>query len=281
MRKVYDYVYNGRMIFRIGYVRYFSAHAPLQLHKHENMVEFVCMQRGAQKYRIGDTEYTVRQGDVFFTCPDELHDTASLPEERSALYYLIVDINRLKERKIFLSAEEDEALTRLVTQKTKRVFKASPALPEAFKLLLNAAGYRDEFSDTRIRNALSHVLITLMTPGNFGVQPAAGVEKSLRYIQAHPDEAIPVEKLAAMEGMSLSTYNRKFVETAGASPGEYIVQQRIERAKELLLSTDLSVTDIAFRYGFSSGQYFATVFMRFCRITPREFRLAHKENKPR
>lgn len=86
--------------------------------------------------------------------------------------------------------------------------------------------------------------------------------------------------LPLLENMSLSSYHRQFVQVIGLSPAEYILKRKIEKAKELLASTDMSVTDIAYRYGFSSSQYFATAFKRFCYCTPTQYRKQLKNGGP-
>ena len=53
---------------------------------------------------------------------------------------------------------------------------------------------------------------------------------------------------------------------------------RIEKAKAMLRETDVDVTDISSRLGFSSSQYFATVFLKTTGLTPRVFRKAGNEN---
>ena len=60
----------------------------------------------------------------------------------------------------------------------------------------------------------------------------------------------------------------------------YILKKKIEKARSLLLETKLSITAIAFQCGFSSSQYFATAFKRFCRMTPSQFRESMKAAKP-
>jgi AraC family L-rhamnose operon regulatory protein RhaS len=54
---------------------------------------------------------------------------------------------------------------------------------------------------------------------------------------------------------------------------KHLARCRVEAAKELLRTqADLSVTEIAFKSGFESTQYFATVFRHYAGCTPREFR---------
>ena len=117
------------------------------------------------------------------------------------------------------------------------------------------------------------LLIALSTPFTSGKQtPAFHIERSLQYIDEHLEENIHVTGLAGLANTSLSTYNKYFIQTTGMPPGEYILNRKIEKTRGLLTSTDLSVTEIACKYGFSSSQYFATVFKRFCNMTPSQYR---------
>lgn len=64
-----------------------------------------------------------------------------------------------------------------------------------------------------------------------------------------------------------------FKETTGLTPNDYLLRQRIERAKERLTQTSQPITEIALGVGFSSSQYFANVFRRYTGMTP----LAHRK----
>ena len=67
------------------------------------------------------------------------------------------------------------------------------------------------------------------------------------------DEALTLSDLAGHARMSLRTFARRFNEEVGLSPGRWIVQQRVIRARHLLESSDLSVDQIAGRVGFATG----------------------------
>ena len=60
----------------------------------------------------------------------------------------------------------------------------------------------------------------------------------------------------------------------GMTPTNYIIERRLERAKELMQETDLPIADIALRSGFSSQSHFTTSFRRFVGVTPSSFRHA-------
>lgn len=67
------------------------------------------------------------------------------------------------------------------------------------------------------------------------------------------DRPITLRELAAQEAMSVRTFTRRFREEVGTSPGQWLVQQRVERARHLLESTDLSVDRVARDAGFGSA----------------------------
>ncbi|MEV6422152.1 helix-turn-helix domain-containing protein [Streptomyces sp. NPDC051662] len=67
-------------------------------------------------------------------------------------------------------------------------------------------------------------------------------------------EPIQLRDMAEQESMSVRTFTRRFREEAGISPGQWLVLQRVERARQLLESTDLSVDQVARDAGFGTAQ---------------------------
>ncbi|MER6243914.1 GlxA family transcriptional regulator [Streptomyces griseorubiginosus] len=67
------------------------------------------------------------------------------------------------------------------------------------------------------------------------------------------DEPLTLAELAAHARMSLRTFARRFHDEVGLSPGRWLIQQRVARARHLLESSDLSVDQIAGRVGFATG----------------------------
>ncbi|QIP85971.1 helix-turn-helix domain-containing protein [Streptomyces sp. Tu 2975] len=67
-------------------------------------------------------------------------------------------------------------------------------------------------------------------------------------------EPLPLRDMADQESMSVRTFTRRFREEVGISPGQWLTQQRVERARHLLESTDLSVDQVARDAGFGTAQ---------------------------
>ncbi len=272
-RIVHKYYYKQQLFFSIGYVQYLAAFRPLAVHDHKQMTEFVYMERGSQTYRTDTKDYLVKQGEVFFTHPGEPHGTGAFPEEVSSLYYLIIDLSLLSKLNLFTDPEEYVQIQDYFSRINSRIFKASADLPLSLRQLVKCFDTADNHFDTRIRNALSQVLLDLSIPfTKCASPPAEAIGHSLSYIQEHLTEVIRVSDLPPLDHLSLPVYNKLFVQAMGLPPGEYIQKQKIEKTKELLTGTDLSITEIAHQYGFSSSQYFSTVFKRFCYVTPSQYR---------
>ena len=79
-------------------------------------------------------------------------------------------------------------------------------------------------------------------------------------MDAASHEEWPVERLAGVSGVSPAHFARSFRDAFGAPPHRYLLTRRIERATALLRDTDLSITEIAFRTGWSSLGTFGRTF---------------------
>lgn len=98
--------------------------------------------------------------------------------------------------------------------------------------------------------------------------PAFRLRKVLAYIEEHLAEDLRMDALAEVAGMSKYHFSRLFKAAVGVPPYRYVVQQRVEAAQLLLLRTDLTVTQIALRTGFSSQSHLSTAFREHAGTTP-------------
>lgn len=82
----------------------------------------------------------------------------------------------------------------------------------------------------------------------------------------------PVQRLAAVSGVSAAHFSRSFKEAFGVPPHRYLLSRRIERATALLRDTDSPITDIAFQTGWSSLGTFGRTFRDITGESPGDFR---------
>ena len=98
------------------------------------------------------------------------------------------------------------------------------------------------------------------------------VQKCCDYIEMNLGEKIRASDLAALAGYSEYYITRKFKEETGYFINDYIKFARMERAKLLLQSTDLSILEIAGQLGFATRSYFSQAFREITGMTPTQFR---------
>jgi AraC family transcriptional regulator len=91
-------------------------------------------------------------------------------------------------------------------------------------------------------------------------------------IESDLAEDLSLKVLSKAAGLSEYHFLRMFKQSTGYTPHQYIINQRIERAKELLKKTDMSITEIAYLLGFSTPAHFTHHFRRKTGVTPSEVR---------
>jgi AraC family transcriptional regulator len=95
----------------------------------------------------------------------------------------------------------------------------------------------------------------------------------LDYIDAHLHQEIKLTNLASLLGMSQFHFSHQFKQAIGITPYQYLLQQRIERAKQLLKQSDRSIADIALTCGFNSHSHLSKQFRQLTGTTPKTYRL--------
>lgn len=91
-------------------------------------------------------------------------------------------------------------------------------------------------------------------------------------LESDPAAAWTLAKIARLAKTSPNNLLRLFKAATGDSPIDYLIRLRLRRAAELLTSTDLSVTEIAFECGFHDANYFSKKFSSLYRLAPRQYR---------
>lgn len=145
--------------------------------------------------------------------------------------------------------------------------------------------------DAPVADFVSHR--QLVKESAVGVESAAGVEsavgehlhhavtRAICFMQDNLAEPITADEIARTALFSKYHFTRVFQRVTGDSPGRYLTELRFERARELLLSTDLKVIDISYEVGFASVGTFSTRFRERTGVSPSAFRQHFRTTTPR
>lgn len=109
---------------------------------------------------------------------------------------------------------------------------------------------------------------------NLGQPTSLLVKQSLAYLQQNFDQNLSRRQLAKAVGVSENYLSQIFRQELGISPWECLSRLRIQKAKELLTSTDRSITEVACQVGFDDPAYFSRVFKKMVGKSPQAFRLS-------
>ena len=105
-----------------------------------------------------------------------------------------------------------------------------------------------------------------------GGLPSARLRRVLDYIEVQLGGDTGLRRLAAIAGLSPHHFATAFRRSTGLPPHRYVLERRIERAKELLADPRRPLAEVACALGFPSQAHFTTVFRRLVGITPGAYR---------
>ncbi len=137
------------------------------------------------------------------------------------------------------------------------------------------AGY-----ELRVRSVLSQLTFLLMShcpagqtrPTEKALRNEGRIKTMLRYIQGHIQEGLTLSSIAQSAAISESECLRCFRDMLGTTPIQYVRQARIQRASQLLESTNLKIAEIGALCGFQEMSYFSKTFREARGCTPKEYR---------
>ena len=98
------------------------------------------------------------------------------------------------------------------------------------------------------------------------------IRPTINYIEANYDKPITLADIAKASHLSISRLAHLFKEQMGITIIDYLTSVRIERAKQLLLATEQSCTEICFQVGYNNQSYFSRTFKDLVGMSPRQFR---------
>jgi AraC-like DNA-binding protein len=249
------------------------------LHRHPEF-EICYFPHDSGTFMIQDREYPIQRGDIFIVNANDIHQPI-LRNERNDGALVVYFSPRL-----FGDASEGAEWLHafmLASLLGRNRIRTSARLRELIEELHETLHRQKPHWQLAARGLLTHVLSIIAC--NFlqdgdsaqSVGHVRSVQRFTRvigYINENLHQRIKATQLHALASLSHSQFSEKFLESFGVSVTGYIRLQRLRRARRLLQSTSLTITQIALQTGFPSSSFFSTVFKKHTGLSPARFRKA-------
>ena len=257
----------------------------LKSDRHPGALEIHYMVRGHLRWWVEQEQHEFSTGRVFVIRPGEKHggNEGSLqPCEHYGLRIGFPGKGVLPS----MTEEETAELRTAYEHLRYRTFTASPEVNEFFERLLAEHRHgRSAHSLPMARAMLHALLITIVRDHDRHCQMAKQkpmvtwrVRRTLEWLEQQIYQSeVRLDSVAVNVGLSPAGLRSRFKAETGYTLHEYLLHRRIEEAVRRLTETKDDITSIAHQLGFSSSQYFATVFRRETGTTPGVYREKHRQ----
>lgn len=262
----------------------------LAWHRNEG-IELTYLARGRLSFAVDDRAYALRRGHMTITRPWQLHRVGDPNVDASRLIWLILDVKVRRPNQrwqwpdwLILSRAEQRQLSTLLRHNEQGVWTADRSVADAFEQLgqvVSSSHGARSVDRTRLALCINQLLLSVMRmlhgksiPLDEALSSShRSVEMFLAELPRRLDQPWTVDAMADQCGLARSRFTHYCRQITNLSPIDYLTRCRVECATDLLKTRpDLSITQIAMTCGFSSSQYFATVFRHATGSTPRELR---------
>lgn len=254
----------------------YSIH-PRVLHKHNDFLELLYVRSGTGVYIVDEHRYNISEGDIIICNAGVLHDEdPSQAQELNTYSLALADI-----------AIKGMPANCLIAPEYSPVFPAGECAETVNQLMgmIHSLLATNPKGATETCNYLASALIAKLllvirkyceNEGNTvrsRTDIIAGQVK--HYIDTHFDEQFTLQDIS--DAIRVSPYHlaHMFKETTGYSPMQYTVRRRLGEAQSLLITTSLSVTEIAVSVGFGNPCHFNTMFSKYIGMSPSRYRSSY------
>lgn len=107
-------------------------------------------------------------------------------------------------------------------------------------------------------------------------EPKLVVQATINFMESNLGETISIEEVAEAVHCSRARLFQVFKDSTGMTPNDYWQRLRIDRALRMLTGSKKSITEIAMDCGFSTSQYFSSVFRKYSGVSPTDYRKTEK-----
>ena len=240
--------------------------------------ELFYVESGTCRFFIENNIYDIHSGDFMLIPPDVFHYTRYLfgSCKRNVVHFRREDLGA---QVLNLLPKGEEFLSAMRIIQTPETYREQ--INAHLARMINEKKIADERSEPMLQALLQELLLLCCRecrilhdiPVNIHTTDRQIVQAA-QFISNHYMEHIGAADIAAAAGYSPNYLSQKFRKSVGIGIHEYLVFIRLQYAALELITTNDSITEIAFRCGFSDSNYFKDAFKKKYGVTPRAYRKA-------
>ena len=226
-------------------------------HKH-NCFELVYYEKGNGVSTINGSSFYYKNNTYSIIEPNSSHDERHF-EDTSCLYIgFSYDNNPITLKNGIFHDDSDYSILRYLREMKDEMINKLPY----YNLNLSLINQKIIIKHNRIHN----------NSAEQDKQKENKFEYIINYINNNYNQKIDLIKLADLSGYSYHHFRHLFKQNIGLSPLSYIINLRIEKAKQLLIEDECTISDIAYNCGFSNNSEFVVIFKKIVKMPPSEYR---------
>jgi AraC-type DNA-binding domain-containing proteins len=234
------------------------------------------IQEGTVAITIDGIEHLAKPGDVVFFYPDIPYQAASSSHQQCRFTYIHFDFEIGKQQRILNDFQLSGIVPHELIQEEVELFSKASALAGG-----SASGNR-----LYLKACLTAVVAKIIELHGQGQYTGAFIRRNetrttsgglellhpvFEYINQHIHQTIRVNELAALVGISEKYFITSFKKTLGITPGQYIYQIRMNRARDYLNERKYSIQQIATLLGYPDPFTFSKAFKKYYQVAPSKF----------
>ncbi|KRE70926.1 AraC family transcriptional regulator [Paenibacillus sp. Soil750] len=252
------------------------------LHSH-NGYEIYLVLQGTGTYIVGDRLYPLHAGSLTIIHPNVIHRPFHGHCKEFPRYVLSIDESYLDQLHTICKLS-DLSIPRLLAERhpdSSHYFLSTQQLDRVqtiFTELTNCLTVRDRSYELAVLKHIADLFLfsfglqnentTTLTTGDQYL-----VGDVLSYLIAHYQEPLHIEDLVTRFPVSRSQLFTLFKETTGTTIKQFLIEYRLNKAKRLLMETDIAISEVSAAVGFGDMSHFFHVFKKETSLTPKQYRV--------
>ncbi|WP_194765697.1 AraC family transcriptional regulator [Tamlana sp. I1] len=276
-------------------IGYWDANEPqdwgLDWHRNEG-IEFHFLESGTMPYSQENKETILTPNQLTITRPWEAHKVGNPNIGMGKFYWVIIDLGVRRPHQnwvwpdwITLTDKDLDRLTAILRKNEKSILKTNLRVRDCFARIQKIVDTDINGSNaSKIRLQINYLLILLLDLLDTNdivlneslTDSSRSVAFFLKELEKKLSENWTIDRMAQSSGVGLTRFTHHCKQLTNLTPMRYLTMKRLEMSKDILIKDPtLSIAEVAYMCGFTTSQYYSTIFKKHEKCTPNAYRMKH------